>query len=280
MKNIFGLDIACGEYCGKEFIIRRADCKITEYQEKMIVQTVKVEKHKKFPLWLTVMQYLCAFTVILIVFTSLMDMERLTFAQMFAAAMWKYIIAIIAALGWLAILIASQINDRMAEKAPAFKDVYKVIEEEVYDKSYEKLSIPADAGVIEALSCSENIRGSKKPVKSPLYFGVELRIFTENGNLCLSDLETVMAVPLSDIKEVVKLTRTFKTGNWTKKEEYNSETFKRYSVRRNRAGEYFIRGGYSVRITHVEEDYEFILPCYDGKTLKKYINFDLEESLF
>ena len=75
MKNIFGLDIACGEYCGKEFIIRRADCKITEYQEKMIVQTVKVEKHKKFPLWLTIMQYLCAFTVILIVFTSLMDME-------------------------------------------------------------------------------------------------------------------------------------------------------------------------------------------------------------
>lgn len=280
MKNIFGLDPTCEEYCGKDFIIRKTDCKITEYQEKLIVQTEKTEKHKKFPLWLTAVQYLCAFAVILVVFTTLMDAERLTFAQMLAAAMWKYILAAIAALGWLAIFIASQINGRIAEKAPAFKDVYKVIEEEVYDKSYEKLSIPADADVIEAFSCNENFQKSGKLKRSPLYFGVELRIFIENDNLCLSDLEIVMAVPLTEIKDVVKLNRTFITGNWTKKEEYNSEKFKRYGIRKNRAGEYFIRDGYCVRINHGGEEYCFIVPCYDGKTLKKYIDFDFQEQLF
>lgn len=275
MKNIFGLDLLTEEYVGKDFIIRKTDYKITEYQEKMIVQTVKVEKHKKFPRWLTALQYLCVFTVILVIFTSLMDAEKLTFPQMFAAAMWKYIIAVIAAAGWLAIFIASRINDRMAEKAPAFRDVFKVIEEEVFDKNYEKLDIPLSADVIDVLSCSDNTEESKKAKKRPLYFNVAARMFLENGNLCLSDLEVVMAVPLEEITGVVKLNKTVKAGNWTKKEEYNSENFGRYGIRRNKAGEYFIKDCYSVRINHAGEDFEFLVPCYDAETLKKYIDFGL-----
>ena len=86
MKNIFGFDLAAGEYCGKELIIRKTDCKITEHQEKTVVRTIKAEKHKRFPLWLSIVQYLCAFTVILVVFTSVMDVDELDFKEMFA---WK-----------------------------------------------------------------------------------------------------------------------------------------------------------------------------------------------
>ena len=204
-----------------------------------------------------------------------MDMEELDFGQIFVGSVWKWIVAIIAAIGWLSIFIASRVNDRMAEKAPSFKDVYKIIEEEVFDKSYEKLDIPANADVIDVLSCSINSEPTAKPEKRPLYFNVETRIFKENGNLCLSDLEFVMAIPFEEIGTVKKQNKTFKTGNWTKKEEYNSESFKQYKIRRNKAGEYFINSCYSVRVNRNGEEYEFAVPCYDGATLKKYIDFEL-----
>ncbi len=270
MKNIFGFDLAAGEYCGKELIIRKTDCKITEHQEKTVVRTIKAEKHKRFPLWLSIVQYLCAFTVILVVFTSVMDVDELDFKEMFAAAPWKYIVAVIAAVGWLAIFIAAQVHGRMAEKAPAFRDVFKVIEAEVHDKSYERLKIPADAGVIDVLSLSENTQNFQKPSKRPLYFCVEIRIFKDGKNLYLSDLECVMAIPLEEITGAARLGGTFRLGNWTKNEEYTEEKFKRFGVRRNRAGEYFVKACCAVKIDHCGEPLEFIVPSYDFATLERY----------
>lgn len=275
MKNLFGLDLLTEEYLGKEFIVRKTDCKLTEYQEKLILQTEKIENRKRFPFWLTVLEYICAFAAILMIFIIVMDIDEYGVSKIFAVSLWKFAVALSAAAAWLAIFIASQIYGRTAEKAPAFRDVYKVIEEEVYDKSYEKLSIPASAEVIDIISDSENAENSKKLKKRSLCFTVEVRIFTENGNLCLSDLESVMAIPLNEIAGVESSYKTVRVGNWTKKEEYNAERFKKYGIRKSRAGEYFIRGSYSVRVNHAGEEWEFSVPCYDGETLKKYIDFEL-----
>lgn len=141
MKNLFGFD-RTEEYVGKSFIIRKTDCKITEYQEKLIVGTIKTEKRKKFPLWLTAAGYFCAFAVILIAFTTVMELEEHTFVKMLAAEPWKYIIAAIAAVCCLAIFIAERIFTKNAEKSPAFKDFYKVVEEEVFDKITKSLKFP------------------------------------------------------------------------------------------------------------------------------------------
>ena len=100
------------------------------------------------------------------------------------------------------------------------------------------------------------------------YSNFEVQLYTRDGNLCITDMESVFSIPLSCLKKIRKVDKRIVFTNWNKEEPFNKGSFKPYKIREEKAG-YSCPCYYILDVEYQGEPYGIYFPCYELDTFRQ-----------
>lgn len=135
--------------------------------------------------------------------------------------------------------------------------------------SLEVLGIPENAPEVDVLSEGYALKKGKRVRKMAAmcpYANLPMRVFTEDGRLCIANMEERWDIPLSSFTRAVLVKKRPNLPVWNKPEPYTDEKYKPYKITTNNFGQFFARY-YSIDIDDERGNYYLLVPEYDGRAI-------------
>lgn len=139
---------------------------------------------------------------------------------------------------------------------------------------FDGLGVPTYAHETDILIFRYKVKDGKiKPVASGMmptpYVNVWAKIFSENGNLSIANVEGRYDIPLEEITGIKTVDKKIQVTGWNKDIPLNDEKFKPYGVGIVSATGTVVFRGYGVlEFTHGGEDFGIYIPSYDLPTFE------------
>lgn len=275
MKPFLGIDLTENknneQLNGYEFLVQTASSALSESLE---VSTDKVKKtidKSKLPLPLRIVQYVCGIAA-LIIASGILKAD-ISFAEGYQNAPWMFWGGGICAVLWAVLWLFGK------QKAKAVLDTDESAQtfshfDGVANAIYTEFSVPHDAKDIDVLSFFYKIKDGEvkvheKGVQMAQYFNPEFKIFTDDQNLYLANLEEKFAFPLSSIVKIHTVKKHVRLAVWNKNEEYNKGIYKQYKLTVDNFGCIHCKQYHILEINHNGESYGIYIPCYDLPVLEE-----------
>ena len=105
--------------------------------------------------------------------------------------------------------------------------------QEVVGAAYEELGVPEDAVRLDAFVFRYKEKDGKISVRSMGFFdfvNVEIRAYIKDRDLCLTDTESVYALPLESLRSIQTVNKTAMFHGWNKELPPTDKSFKPYRV--------------------------------------------------
>ena len=100
------------------------------------------------------------------------------------------------------------------------------------------------------------------------YLNLIIHLYTQDGYLLMTDMESVFSVPLSCLKGIRKVDKHIVFTNWNKEEPFNKGSFKPYKIKEAKYG-YSCPCYYILDVEHQGELYGIYFPCYELDTFRQ-----------
>ena len=144
------------------------------------------------------------------------------------------------------------------------------------EASKSELWVPYDAKAVDIY-----VTTSESDLTDP--FSVdEVLLFEESGNLCMYYSGDVIAVPISDVEEVVKIDDEILFENWTKDASHDSAEYAEYQIVERKTKDddefYAMNGYYSIRFAHEGEPFEILVPLYEINAFLDVLKLEVTEA--
>jgi len=275
MKNIFSQNIKTKEFNNAQFVIRKADQSLIEQNEEIAKEALELKKKKLPPAWLVrvaLVLTMLAFYMIIAFLTReegfLKALEKVGFLFYIAAAI--FILSII-------FIIFYVVKVRNINQDEEVKELKVKADNQIRQMLFE-LEVPDTSIQVDVLASYFKINKRGEEVQYT-YFGgnfinINMSLFIEDNNLCFSNLHSVIAIPLSDLKEATKIKRRIIIPNRNKDVRFNDEKYKKYKIYREKST-YSCLNYYEIRFVHNDEEFFFALPSYDFDEFFKIINNEI-----
>ncbi|MDE6618763.1 MAG: hypothetical protein K2K13_07050 [Clostridiales bacterium] len=241
-----------------------------------------MEKSSQLPLWLRIIELLCGLTAVILLCGVLNAIGENIGEEPFAE-MWDRfvgngaIIMIVIGGVCLAVAIALFVWGRIRYKKVVASPEYKAVindTENVNNGSYDELGVPSDADSIDVLCFPYKLNRKGKErngCQFAQYVPINYKIFKQDDGLYFADVNDLIQIPLSAVKDATYVPKTVAFYGWTKDDKFNSPKYKPYKIRANNFGALFIKGYISVNLLLDEEEKEIIIPLYEQDVIEKYV---------
>lgn len=113
----------------------------------------------------------------------------------------------------------------------------------------------------------ENYRG-ELPYENELF-----RVWSEGGDLGLSDLSATMIIPKTAILGYRKIEKEIAIDYWFKEEEFFEGQYRKYNIERDGSGYYRLKDYHEVLFESDDTTYILRIPCYDFPLISSIIDF-------
>ena len=151
-----------------------------------------------------------------------------------------------------------------------FSEATKLLEAAAAEAARE-LGVPDTALSVDILPFHYKFK-SDLPVpvgKKNRFDNLSVSAFTDNGDLCLATAHELFRIPLTHIRGYRAYDEEFEIDMWLKPEEFDSEKYAEYGIRRSGFFSRKLRGYYGLDIGG---ELEVLVPCYDFPVLKGLVN--------
>ncbi len=156
-----------------------------------------------------------------------------------------------------------------------FTEAAKRLEEAAAEAARE-LGVPEGALSVDILPFHYKIKGDYKtkddipvPIGKKNHFdNISVSMYTEGSDLCMATAQELFRIPLSDIRGYREYDEDFEIDMWLKPEEFNSEKYAEYGIRKS---------GFLARKAHgfygldIRGEFEVLVPCYDFSLVKRLL---------
>lgn len=268
MKNLFGLqfreELAKDVPDGMPFQSARVSMQQEQLLEKMEEEKVDLDQKANLPFVLQIIMQISLYIGGLCFLFFLIDIWKRSFQQTLEDK-WFVLMAAVILGGISLVLFLKQRQKNKEAMKTAEETMLMERTKRLEDASRKELGIPESAVHIDVIQTSYELENGQEEV----YDNENLSLFAycQEDSLCFSNLVWVFKVPLSSIQKVVWVKEQQLFYQWNKEESYNSQTYKRYRIRKNDGGQYIIRGYYSLRISEARGEFEVMVPEYDEMIL-------------
>jgi len=134
-----------------------------------------------------------------------------------------------------------------------------------------ELGIPDNFTEMELITSGvENVRENYRgelPYENELF-----RVWSDGGNLGVSDLNISMIIPRSAILGYRKIEKEIAIDYWFKEEEFFEGQYRKYNIERDGSGYYRLKDYYEVLFTADDTTYILRIPCYDFPLISSIID--------
>lgn len=141
------------------------------------------------------------------------------------------------------------------------------------NNSYKELGVPSTADNFDVLLFRYvEKKGQIVPrgFGMATYFACNSKIFTENGNLCLTDVDQRYEFPLSELRRIVTVKKDAAIPSWNKEIPTNKPPYKQYKLRIDGYGFIHFKPFYILELEHHGETWGIYFPSYELPTIEKY----------
>jgi hypothetical protein len=277
MKPFLGIDLTLNkkneQFNGDEFLIQKPSVALSESFEASADRAEKTIEKSKLPLPLRIVQFVCGIAALLIC-GSILNAD-VSFAEGYHNAPELFWIAGIGAVLWLILWLCGKRKAKKILDTDESTQTFSHLDG-ITSAIYKELAVPDDAKEIDILAFFYKIKDGKIKVQEKAmqvfqYFNPEFKIFTDEENLYLANLEGKYAFPLSSIVKIHTVKKHIRIAGWNKDEKYNKGIYKQFKLTTDNYGCIHCKQYYILEITHQGDSYGIYIPCYESATLEEYI---------
>ena len=150
-----------------------------------------------------------------------------------------------------------------------FSEATRLLEQAAAEAARE-LGIPDTALSVDILPFHYKTKGDL-PVpagKKNRFDNLSVSVYTDGGDLCLATAHELFRIPLTEIRGYRLYDEDFEIDMWLKPEDFASEKYAEYNIRKSGFFSRKLRGYYGMAIG---DAYEVLIPCYDFPLMKELI---------
>ncbi len=282
MKALFAADITNDkkneQINGREFITKTLS---EETKKRFEVKTDNLEatvKKSQLPTWLQIVKYICGLLAVIVVAGILR--ADVSFAEGFKNAPWLFIGGAICALAWLGLHIYSKRKEKQVLTEENAEEQLDRLNTDVKDILLE-LGVPYTAPDIDVLMFRYKIKDGEIKIKT---VGVQMfecinlstKIYQQNGQLHLADLDSVYSFDMSEIKAIRRIKKRTTLSSWNKELPLNDERYKPYKLGVDQYGMVHIREYLILELEREGETLGIYFPGYEIDTLERVTGLKAE----
>ena len=267
MKPFLGIDLTTDkkneQINGAEFLVQTTSVALTNTLEASSEKAEKTIEIAKLPLPFRIIQYICGLAAILIV-SSILKAD-VSLAEGYHNAPGLFWAAGICAAIWLVLWIWSKGKAKAVLETDESTQTFSHLEGTV-NAIYNELCVPNNAIDVDVLSFFYKIKNEEfKPVEKAFatHFNPKFKIFADEENLYLADLDGKYAFPLSSIVKVHTVKKHIRIAGWNKEEKYNKGIYKQHKLTEDNYGSIHCKQYHILEINHNGETFGIYIPCYE-----------------
>ena len=275
MKPIFCIDVTENKdneaINGEEFVTGRVSKERSDKMEDALDRALETEEKAKLPLPYRIVQWLCGIAGAICAVAIIKALPDVGIATAYQNAPAVFYIGGICIALWLILFLMS----KKKEKEVLDDTTVRNAEEELNANSkaiYDELGVPEGAESADILVFSYKNKGEELKVKSNGFFeymNLDAKVYIQNDCLCITDLETVHALPLSSLTGIRTVKKRISVPSWNKDVDYNKGEYKQYKMTQNDAGFVFFKPYHILTLMHEGEEYGIYFPCYELSLFEK-----------
>lgn len=275
MKPFLGVDLTTDkkneQINGTEFLIQKPSAALENALNASSEKAETTLETSKLPKALRIVQYLCGLTGLLMA-TSILKAD-VSFAQAYQNAPWAFWAAGICLPIWLILWIWSKCKSKTVLETEESTQTFSHLEGTT-SAIYQELSVPGDAKTIDILFFFYKIKDGEikvqeKGLQIAQYMNCEFKIFADDENLYLANLEGKYAFPLSSIRKIHTVKKHIRIAGWNKDEQFNKGIYKQYKLTTDNFGCIHCRQYHILEINRLDGSCGIYIPCYELPTLEE-----------
>ena len=139
--------------------------------------------------------------------------------------------------------------------------------EEAAAEAARELGVPATALTVDVFPYHYKVKGDTilRVGKEGKFDNLAVSVFVEDEKLCLATAQELFAVPLAEVKGFREYDEDFEIDIWLKPEEFDSDRYKEFGLRKSG---FLSRRGHGYFGLRIGGEYEVLIPCYDWAPVK------------
>lgn len=275
MKPFLGIDLTTNkkneQINGTKFLVQTPSAALAKTLEISSEKAEKTLEHSKLPKVFRIVQFVCSISALLIACGILRS--DVSLSEGYHNAPWLFWTAGICTVFWLVLWIWSKYKAKAVLETDESAQTFSHLEGTA-NAIYKELSVPGDAKDIDILLFFYKIKDGKikvqeKGLQIAQYFNPQFKIFTDDENLYLANLEGKYAFPLSSIVKIHTVRKHIRIASWNKEEKYNKGIYKQYKLTTDDYGCIHCKQYYILEINHQGDSYGIYIPCYELPVLEE-----------
>ena len=281
MKPIFAIDISSDKknekMNGGEFIVKtvaKQSAKAFEERQEKLEKSIEATK---LPLWMRIVQTLCGFFGLIVAAatvkagfeTAIRNAPLLVFAGGVCIVVWGIL------------FFASKQKAKSASKENRIDDQTESLAENMQGL-YDELGVPESALSVDVLTFRYKLKNGvpvakEAPLQPAPYINIDVKMYKDNGGLCIADAESVYRFDISELREIKTVNKRISVMCWNKEGDPRKGEFKQYKMTVNNMGCVYFKPYYILEIEHGGEIYGVYFPVYELEAFKKLIGLPAQE---
>ena len=282
MKNLFGINTTSDDDLEltpelKEFVIREVDPELSRKQEEAQEKLEAFEKKWAFPIWLTLVRVISVgigSLLLVAILRILLEKKAEAFSSVYT---WGILIPgiLLIAFGF-ALFFVEKSRKKTVEGSVEYISFLSYVNS--LSNSVERdLRVPSSALDIDIFYYPyKEKNGEIKDNPTFKYLNQSLKVFEENGMLCLCDSGYVYGIDFKYLKRIIINQKPVTFAQWNKDEYYDKGEYKDYKITSDKLGVLHIKNTCSLQFTKDGTAYEIIIPPYDIHTIEKLTELKAE----
>ena len=273
MKPFLGIDLTMDkkneEFNGTEFLVQAPSAALANTLEVSSEKAEETIETAKLPLLFRIIQFICGIAALII--TGGILKADVSLAEGYQNAPWLYWTAGICAVVWLVLWLWSKQKAKVVLETEESEQTFSHLEGTA-SAIYKELSVPDDAKDIDVLSFFYKMKnGEIKPVEKAFatHFNPEFKIFSDEENLYLANLEGKYAFPLSSIVKIHTVNKHIRIAGWNKEEKFNKGIYKQYKLTEDNYGSIHCKQYLILEVNYQGEAYGIYFPCFELPILEE-----------
>ena len=275
MKPFLGIDLTTDrkndQYNGNAFLVQKPSSALSKSLELSTEKAEKTIEQSKLPRLLRIIQCICGIAAFLI--TCGILRAGVSFTEGYHNAPWLYWTAGICAVVWLILWLLSKQKAKTVLETEESEQTFSHLEG-VSAAIYAELAVPANAKDIDILSFCYKVKDDKvkvveKGIQFSQYSNPEFKIFADEENLYLANLEGKYAFPFSSIVKIHTVKKRISIAHWNKEEKFNEGIYKPYKLTQDNYGVIHCKQYHILELNHQGESYGIYFPSYELRTLEE-----------
>ncbi len=269
MKPFLSIDLTTNkkneQQNGNEFIVKQPSATLTHSFETSMEKANETFEKSKLPLGFRIIYYLCYFTAAIMAVGILRS--DVPIEEAYKNASWLFwCCGICAVIGFILWRFMAYKSKKVLE-ADENKQVFDNLDS-IADTIYKDLGVPENAKAVDILSFyyvnnGDKIKIKTKGVQSYQFLNTEFKMFFDNQNIYLANLECLYAFPINNITSINTIKKSARLSCWNKEEDYKKGVYKNYKLVSDEYGCIHCKCYHILEIAHNNETFGIYFPSYE-----------------